>query len=88
MICIRYRIEFAPAAEQFLDGLRDRRLLARLHQAIERLRDNPHPSGCKKMQGLPGYRIRVGDYRIVYRVQGHSLLITVIKIGHRKEIYR
>ncbi len=48
---------------------------------------NPRPSGCKKLTNRPGYRIRYGDYRIIYTIEDHILTVTVIDTGHRKEIY-
>jgi mRNA interferase RelE/StbE len=51
--------------------------------------NNPRPDGCKKLVGLDNiYRIRVGLYRIVYRIEDEILYIEVIKIGHRKDVYR
>jgi mRNA interferase RelE/StbE len=56
--------------------------------AIRRLSDNPRPTGCLKLSGRPAWRIRVGDYRIIYEIHTEQLLITVITIGHRREVYR
>ncbi|MDR0811539.1 MAG: type II toxin-antitoxin system RelE/ParE family toxin [Paludibacter sp.] len=56
--------------------------------AIRELAVNPRPSGCKKLQGLAGYRIRVGTYRVIYEIFDNELLIDIIAIGHRREIYR
>ena len=55
--------------------------------AIEALGTNPRPDGCKKLKGRLGYRIRKGDYRIIYEIQDTVLIIEVIAVGHRKEIY-
>ncbi|WP_394365405.1 type II toxin-antitoxin system RelE family toxin [Mucilaginibacter gotjawali] len=52
------------------------------------LEKNPRPPGCKKLTGRKSWRIRVGDYRIIYNISDHLLQIMVIDIGHRKEIYR
>jgi len=59
-----------------------------LIQAIDRLSDNPRPDGCKKLKGSESlWRIRVNDYRIVYQIKDEHLLILIIRIGHRKDIY-
>jgi mRNA interferase RelE/StbE len=55
--------------------------------AIYDLAENPRPKGFKKLKGRDGYRIRVGDYRIIYDIFDHILLIDVINLGHRKDIY-
>jgi mRNA interferase RelE/StbE len=58
-----------------------------LKTAILDLGNNPRPSGCKKLKGRDGYRIRVADYRIIYEIQDGILLVDVINLGHRKDIY-
>lgn len=60
----------------------------KVKQAILSLADNPRPSGVKKLKGLSGFRIRKGDYRIIYEIYDDEITITVINIGHRKDIYR
>ena len=84
-----YRVLLRPAAERFLRKLRDQALVARLVSAMRPLSNNPRPSGCEKLAGADDlYRIRVGDYRIIYEIQEEVLLVLVVKIGHRREIYR
>jgi mRNA interferase RelE/StbE len=51
------------------------------------LGNDPRPKGCKKLKGRNGYRIRVGDYRIIYEIHDSILLVDVITLGHRKDIY-
>jgi len=51
------------------------------------LENDPRPPGCKKLKGRLGYRIRVGDYRIIYEIQDKILLVTVLDVGNRSEIY-
>ena len=58
-----------------------------IKQAIINLTENPRPQGCKKLKGRSGYRIRVGDYRIIYEIYDLELIIDVIDLGHRKNIY-
>ena len=60
---------------------------ARIKEAIYALADEPRPKGCKKLKGRDGYRIRVADYRIIYHIFDEILLVDVIDVGHRKDIY-
>lgn len=55
--------------------------------AILNLGNNPRPQGCKKLKGRDGYRIRVADYRVIYEIHDNVLLVQVIDLGHRKDIY-
>ena len=83
-----YRIEFKPLALRQLEKL-PRDVQKRLAGKIESLRDDPFPPGCKKMEGLPdAWRIRTGDYRVVYQVHRGILLVLVLTVGHRKDVYR
>ncbi len=58
-----------------------------IKQAIYSLADNPRPQGYKKLKGRDGYRIRVGNYRIIYEIFDSELVVDVIAQGHRREIY-
>ena len=65
------------------------RIRSRIAVAIGALADDPRPPGCKKLAGSSDYfRIRVGDYRVLYEVRDRDILVLVIKIGHRREVYR
>lgn len=55
---------------------------------IESLADNPRPAGCEKLSAQEKYRIRQGIYRIIYEIMDDELIVTVIKIGHRRSVYR
>jgi len=83
-----YSILLAPSAERQLKALTElvqRRIVRRLKS----LRENPRPQGVKKLVGEEDlYRIREGDYRIIYTIRDKELIILVVKIGDRKEIYR
>lgn len=59
----------------------------RIIKAIYSLQENPRPQGYKKLTGRPGYRIRIGDYRVIYLIEDSEVKVFVIDIGHRKEIY-
>jgi mRNA interferase RelE/StbE len=76
-------------AEKFLGAVRDAALYRRLRQAIDSLIVEPHPRGCVKLAGAADlFRLRFGDYRIVYQVRKAELVVLVISIGHRRDIYR
>ena len=55
---------------------------------IAELKDNPRPAGCRKLRDVPGWRIRVGRYRVVYEIDDSRKIVTVLKVAHRKDIYR
>jgi mRNA interferase RelE/StbE len=76
-------------AEKFLAQVRDATLYRRLRTAIDDLAQNARPSGCVKLAGEPDlYRVRVGDYRVVYQVNDTRLTLLVLLIGHRRDVYR
>jgi len=83
-----YRVEFTDAARRQLISLEaDAR--QRIAVSIRALADNPRPFGCVKLEGKEtGYRIRVGDDRVVYHIDDSALRVTVVKIAHRREVYR
>lgn len=83
-----YRIEFKPAAErQFYKFSQSVQKLIKPH--IDALAHNPRPAGCGRLTGKDGlWRIRVGDYRIVYEIQDNVLVVMVVRLGHRREVYR
>jgi len=84
-----YTVSIKPKAEKYLAGIHDRRLYRRLRDAIGGLASNPRSPGSIKLQGEDElYRLRVGDYRILYEIQDTILLVLVVQIGHRREIYR
>ena len=85
---MKYAVALERAAARFLLRLRDAKLKKRLDDAIEALSDDPRPQGCRKLAGTSDrYRIRVGDYRIIYRVDDGKVTVLVLVIGHRREVY-
>lgn len=83
-----YRIELAPAAARGLRKL-DAPARRRIQAALELLAETPRPPAAKKLVGAGGsWRVRVGDYRILYDIHDDRLLILVLQAGHRREIYR
>lgn len=81
-----YEIELRPAALRALKKI-DRQDQPRIRGAIALLAVDPRPPGAKALRGRDGLRIRVGDYRIIYTVQDSKLLIVVVTLGHRREVY-
>jgi len=83
-----YTIHLLPSAERDLAALQvpiQKRIAAR----IDTLAHNPNPQGAKKLQGEQDmWRVRVGDYRILYTLRNAQLVVLVIRIGHRREVYR
>lgn len=84
-----YTVEVSRPAEKFLRALTDKRLYLRLREALNALETDPRPANGIKLQGENElYRVRVGDYRIVYQIRDRQLIVLIIQIGHRREIYR
>jgi mRNA interferase RelE/StbE len=84
----RYRVEIARRALKALTAL-PRGEQQRVRAAIDLLADNPRPPGCTKLVGEDdAYRVRVGVYRIVYEVFNDRLLVRVVRVGHRRDVYR
>ena len=83
-----YTVLFQPAARRELNDLQrpdQRRVLA----AIESLAANPRPPGCTKMSGFRDiWRIRIGIFRVIYRIEDARLIVEIIRIGHRRDVYR
>ena len=82
-----YRIELRPAAARALRKL-DPQIRPRIQGAIALLARDPRPPGAIALKGRPGLRVRVGDYRIIYMVQDDVLLVAVVALGHRREVYK
>lgn len=82
-----YRVLIKPSAARELEDVprADRRRLATRMRALA---EDPRPSGAEKMSGHDLYRVRQGNYRILYEIIDQDLTVTVIKIGHRRDVYR
>ena len=84
----RFRVELTRTAERQLRKL-DREVQVRLVCAMAALALDPRPAECRKLRGLSDvYRVRAGAYRVVYRVEDERVVVVVLKLGHRREIYR
>jgi len=82
-----YRIFFKASAEKELETI-PRRDLQRIMERIAGLAFDPRPQGSEKLSGQERFRIRQGNYRIVYSIQDLELTVWVVKAGHRREVYR
>ncbi|MBI4385920.1 MAG: type II toxin-antitoxin system RelE/ParE family toxin [Elusimicrobia bacterium] len=83
-----YRIEFIPSAARAFKKL-DQSIQERLRLKIDALTSNPRPHGIEKLTGTDNrYRIRMGDYRIIYVIQDNARLVVIAVIAHRREVYR
>ena len=84
----RYIVRLKPSADKEIKAL-PVATQSRIVAAINRLADNPRPRGCAKLQRSDDrWRIRVGDYRVVYTIMVDQLIVTVVRVGHRKDVYR
>lgn len=82
-----HSVEFHPAAVKELAAL-ERRDLLRVRDRIEELRENPRHRGVVKIKGWDSYRVRVGNIRIVFKILEDRVLILIVRIGHRRDVYR
>ncbi len=83
-----YEVEITPAAKRQIKKL-TKSVQGLIVERLEELAENPRPDGVLKMEGEENlYRVRVGDYRIIYEIQDRVLLIVVVKVGHRSNVYR
>ena len=82
-----YEVRLHPAAARAFRRLHGP-LRDRIRDAVDRLADDPRPRGAEKLAGRDDYRVRVGDYRIVYAVDDSERLVLVARIAHRREVYR
>ena len=83
-----YKVELTKSAENDLRRI-DKRYLPKIFAVVESLQTEPRPVGYTKLSGSDHtYRVRVGPYRVIYEIEDDCLLILVIKIGHRKDVYQ
>ena len=82
-----YEILISESAEKTLDKL-PAQTAGRIIKAIYKLADQPRPANCVKLSGSENYRIRVGDYRVIYSIADDILTVEVLKVGNRRDVYR
>ena len=84
---MKYQVRIIPSAEKDMD-----KLSALIHRRISGkillLEDNPRPIGAKKLSGREEYRLRAGDYRVLYTIDDEGHVVTIFGVGHRREVYR
>jgi len=84
-----YSLTIKQSAAKELKGIADNTTLSRIIDKIQSLAEQPRPSGSERLTGRPNvYRIRQGDYRVIYSIDDAANVVDVIKIGHRREVYR
>ncbi len=83
----KYKILFKRSVTKDLRKIPDNDL-SKILKNIENLANDPRPIGCEKLSSQEHYRIRQGNYRILYEIKDDYLIITIVKVGHRKDIYR
>ena len=82
-----YKILIKPSAAKELEAL-PRKDRSRIAARIASLAGNPRPPGSEKLSGEEKYRLRQGDYRILYTIHDAGMTVTIVKVGHRREVYR
>jgi len=82
-----YTVQILPVAVRRLRKLSPE-AIRRVQATIELLAEDPRPPAAKKLTGRPEWRVRTGDYRVLYRVQDDVLTVVVVDLGHRRDIYR
>jgi mRNA interferase RelE/StbE len=81
-----YTVLILPSAQKQLNKLPNA-IATRIEDKLMELEQDPRPPGCKKLKGRDAWRIRIGDYRAIYEINDGHLIVTVITIGHRREVY-
>jgi mRNA interferase RelE/StbE len=85
---VKYSLEIKQSAQKELDALDDT-LFTRIDRKILALAENPRPSGCKKLKGYKDqWRVRVGDWRVLYIIDDAAKLVSVMRVAHRREVYQ
>ena len=82
-----HSVEFKPRIRKEISAL-PRQDRAHIIKAVIALAENPRPSGCKKLKSRNAYRIRVGDYRVIYEIRDDVLVVLVVRIAHRNKAYK
>ena len=83
-----YRIEIKKSAAKEIRAISRKKDRQRVVGRIAALSEDPRPPGCTKLSGREAYRVRQGSYRIVYTVEDDALVVEVVKVGHRRDVYR
>lgn len=84
----RYRLLIKPSAVKDIEAIPSKRDRQRVVERISKLAENPRPLGGEKISGQDKYRVRQGRYRILYSIDDRNLIVQVVKVGPRKDVYR
>jgi mRNA interferase RelE/StbE len=84
----RYSVQIKPSAVRELEAIPQKKIRQRIVQRIQSLGDDPRPPGCEKLTGQERYRVRQGQYRIVYAIEDDAVVVYVVRIGHRSSVHR
>lgn len=84
----KYKILIKASAAKEIERLPTRKDRRRVVEKTRKLAENPRPKGCEKLSGQDRYRVRQGNYRIIYSVDDDRLVVHVVKVGDRKDVYR
>jgi mRNA interferase RelE/StbE len=85
----RYNLSIKTSAAKEIEAVGQKKDRQRIVARIQSLAEDPRPPGCEKLTGpSDAYRIRIGDYRVVYSVEDQQPAVTVFRVGHRKDVYR
>jgi len=81
-----HSVKYLESAKKALNSL-PADVQRRIINATAALAETPRPSGCKKLRGRDAYRVRIGDYRVIYEIRDDELIVLIIRVAHRKEVY-
>ena len=84
----KYKVLIKPSAVKELESIPRKKDRQRIVERISALADDPRPHGSQKLSGKDRFRLRQGSYRIIYAIEDDALVVYVVKIGHRKDVYR
>ena len=84
----RYRLFIKPSAVKEIEAIPTKQDRRRMIERIRSLADDPPPPGCQKLSGADKYRVRQDRYRILYSIKDEQLVVTVVRVAHRKDVYR
>ena len=84
----KYKVSIKRSAVEEIETIPQKKERQRIIRRIGQLAEDPRPPGSKKLSGNDKYRVRQGSYRIVYSIEANELIVVVVKVGHRKDVYR
>ena len=84
----KYKVSIKASAIKEIEAISQKKIRQQIVRRIGDLADDPRPPTARKLSGHDKYRIRLGSYRIVYSIEDDELVVVVVKVGHRKDVYR